>query len=115
MTKVNLSYNPFLSEVALEVNGAKANMPQVWGEKKIDELGNWASDFYDELERKYNDSEYEINFKGIMRDYEFLEDALKAHKNSSSFSLTGKENCVYAKDQLEKLKTIFAEIQETSP
>ena len=115
MTKVNLSYNPFLSEVALEVNDAKANMPQVWGEKKIDELGNWASDFYDELERKYNDSEYEINFKGIMRDYEFLEDALKAHKNSSSFSLTGKENCVYAKDQLEKLKTIFAEIQATSP
>ncbi|WP_086244115.1 dynamin family protein [Campylobacter devanensis] len=115
MTKVNLSYNPFLSEVALEVNGAKANMPQVWGEKKIDELGNWASDFYDELERKYNDSEYEINFKGIMRDYEFLEDALKAHKNSSSFSLTGTENCVYAKDQLEKLKIIFAEIQATSP
>lgn len=115
MTKVNLSYNPFLSEVALEVNGAKANMPQVWGEKKIDELGNWASDFYDELERIYNDSEYEINFKGIMRDYEFLEDALKAHKNSSLFSLTGKENCVHAKDQLEKLKTIFAEIQETSP
>ena len=115
MTKVNLSYNPFLSEVALEVNGAKANMPQVWGEKKIDELGNWASNFLDELERKYNDSEYEINFKGIMRDYEFLEDALKTHKNSSSFSLTGKENCVYAKDQLEKLKTIFDEIQATSP
>lgn len=115
MTKVNLSYNPFLSKVALEVNGAKANMSRVWGEKKIKELGNWASDFYDELEKTYNDSEYEINFKGIMRDYEFLEDALKTHKNSSLFSLTGKENCVYAKDQLEKLNTIFAEIQETSP
>lgn len=62
MTKVNLAYNPFLSKVALEVNGTKANMPQVWGENKIDELGNWASDFYDELERKYNDSAYEINF-----------------------------------------------------
>ena len=29
MTKVNLAYNPFLSKVALEVNGTKANMPQV--------------------------------------------------------------------------------------
>lgn len=115
MTKVNLAYNPFLSKVALEVNGTKANMPQVWGENKIDELGNWASDFYDELERKYNDSAYEINFKGITRDYEFLEDALKSHKNSAMFKLAGKDNCIYAKDQLEKLNTIFAEIQATSP
>lgn len=115
MTKVNLIYNPFLSEVSLEVNGIKANMPRVWGENKIDELGNWASDFYDELEKKYNDLEYEINFKGITRDYEFLEDALKTHKNSAMFKLVGKDNCIYAKDQLEKLNTIFNEIQATSP
>lgn len=111
MKKVDLSYNPFLKEVDLLVDGKKATLPRI----SRKELYLWAKDFYGELENKYNAGEYIINFQGIMRDYEFLEDALKERKDRAKFTLKGKENCIYAKNQLEKLKEIFAEIQDTSP
>ncbi|MBP3674923.1 MAG: hypothetical protein J6I71_00390 [Campylobacter sp.] len=93
MKKVDLSYNPFLKEVDLLVDGKKATLPRI----SRKELYLWAKDFYDALKIKYNAGEYIINFQGIMRDYEFLEDALKERKDRAKFKLKGKENCIYAK------------------
>lgn len=112
MIKVELSYNPFLKEVSIDVNGSPAKL-EVF--KKKTNTNPWAMEFIKELENKYNDKEYEINFKGITRDYEFLEDAIKEYKGKAKFELKGKDGCIHPKDQLEKLRDVFDEIQKTSP
>ena len=82
------------------------------------ELSEWVGCFYEKLYKKYNDSEMEINFKGILRDYEFLEDAKIAYEKenpSVKINLKGKDACTSSNEKLGELKKLFEKMQRETP
>ena len=74
MTTFDLTYNPFTKEKRFLVNDREDSFDECWGTDNK-ELFEWCGNFYERLYKKYNDKEMTVKFKGILRDYEFLEDA----------------------------------------
>lgn len=120
MKKFYLSYNPFLKELSCELEGEQVDLSSIWGNDKKPnshiilpnkELAEWSDDFLKSICDLAAGDDIELDFNGIMRDYEFLEDSIENLNLSKKIKLIGKENCVYTKDQLEKLKKIFEAIQ----
>lgn len=116
MTNFDLTYNPFTKEKIFLVDGKEDSFDDCWGTSNK-ELSEWASVFFEKLYKKYNDSEMEISFKGIIRDYEFLEDAKLAYeKENTSAKITLKNNdCSNTTEKLGKLKELFEKMQATTP
>lgn len=117
MKKFELTYNPFTHERTFLANGKPAILPKCWGDDDSKELSEWCGDFFQSLRDKYNDSEMEVRFKGILRDLEFLQDALEAYRKdnpSDKITLDGK-GCVNTTAKLDKLKKLFAKMQAESP
>lgn len=116
MTTFNLIYNPFTKEKRFCVNGVEDNFEECWGTDNK-ELSEWSSNFFERLYRKYNDSEMTIKFKGILRDYEFLEDAkeqYEAENKSVKISLLD-NGCSDITEKLGKLKKLFEKMQAETP
>ncbi len=116
MTHFNLTYNPFTKEKVFLVDGREDSFDECWGTGNK-ELSEWANVFFEKLYKKYNDSEMEISFKGIIRDYEFLEDAKDLYeKNNPSvkISLIDKD-CSNTTEKLGQLKELFEKMQEETP
>lgn len=116
MTHFDLTYNPFLKEKIFLVDGKKDDFDECWGVGNK-ELSEWVNLFFEKLYKKYNDSEMEVSFKGIIRDYEFLEDAKLAYeKENSSAKITLIDNgCSNTKENLGKLKELFKKMQAETP
>ena len=116
MTKFDLQYNPYTKSKVFLVNGEEDSFDECWG-TGTKELSEWANVFFEKLYKKYNDSEMEISFKGIIRDYEFLEDAKSLYeKNNSSvkISLINKD-CSNTTEKLGQLKELFEKMQKETP
>lgn len=116
MTNFNLTYNPFTKEKIFLVDGKEDSFDDCWGTGNK-ELSEWASIFFEKLYKKYNDSEMEVSFKGIIRDYEFLEDAKLAYeKENTSARITLIDNgCSNTTEKLGKLKELFEKMQTETP
>ncbi|MDD6487093.1 MAG: dynamin family protein [Spirochaetales bacterium] len=116
MTKFDLTYNPFTKEKSFLVNGEKDDFCDCWGTGNK-ELSEWANIFFEKLYKIYNDSEMEVSFKGIIRDYEFLEDAKLAYeKKNTSVKISLIDNgCSNTTEKLGKLKELFEKMQKETP
>ena len=116
MTTFDLTYNPFTKEKKFFKNGKKDSLDECWGIGNK-ELSEWCGDFFKKLYAKYNDREMEVNFKGILRDYEFLEDAKEAYEKEDSLAkITLKDGgCANTSEKLDELKKIFEEMQNETP
>ena len=117
MTTFYLSYNPFTKEKTFQVDGENDDLEQCWGSESK-ELSEWVGCFYEKLYKKYNDSEMEVKFKGILRDYEFLEDAKIAYEKenpSVKISLKGRDDCTSSNEKLGELKKLFEKMQKETP
>ena len=116
MTKFDLTYNPFTKKKIFLVDGKEDDFNECWGTENK-ELSEWAGVFFERLYKKYNDSEIEVHFKGILRDYEFLEDAKTAYeKTNSSARITLVDNgCSNTTEKLGKLKELFEKMQRETP
>lgn len=116
MAKFNLTYNPYTREKSFFVDGKEDSFGECWGTGNK-ELSEWASRFFEKLYKKYNDSEMEVSFKGIIRDYEFLEDAKLAYeKENTSANITLiKNDCSKTTEKLGKLKELFEKMQAATP
>ena len=117
MTTFDLMYNPFTKEKKFFKNGKKEDSLDEWLGTGNKELSEWCGDFFEKLYKKYNDPEMEVNFKGILRDYEFLEDAKEAYeKEKSSVKITLKNGgCANTSEKLDELKKLFEEMQNETP
>lgn len=113
---VDLIYNPFTREKTFVVDGKKETLEECWGTEDK-ELSEWCANFFDKLYRKYNDSHITVNFRGILRDYEYLEDSLNVYKaKSKSVDIKLVDNgCVNTNEKLDNLKSLFKKMQETAP
>ena len=116
MTVFDLTYNPFTKEKTFYVDGKEDDFDECWGGGSK-ELSEWSSIFFEKVYRKYNDSEMEVHFKGIIRDYEFLEDAKDAYqKENSSVTITLVDNeCANTTEKLGELKELFEKMQKETP
>lgn len=116
MTKFNLTYNPFTKEKTFLVDGKEDDFDECWGTGNKD-LSEWINVFFEKLYKKYNDSEMELSFKGIIRDYEFLEDAkLEYEKNNASVKISLIDNgCSNITEKLGQLKKLFEKMQKETP
>lgn len=115
MTSIELLYNPYTRGKILLVDGGevqKDECEKLCGAEGT-ELSEWAEHFLNACIEHFNDS-ISVNFSGIRRDYEFLEDAVKKSKYSSDISLSEKK-IVDAENRLQELKNLFAEMQENTP
>lgn len=113
---VDLTYNPFTKEKTFVVDGKNETLEECWGTEDK-ELSEWCTYFFKNLYRKYNDSQITVNFKGILRDFEYLEDAMNAYKmenNSIDINLVD-NGCVDTSEKLGDLKKLFKKMQETTP
>lgn len=113
---VDLTYNPFTGEKTFLVDGRKDTFEECWGADNK-ELAEWCKDFFKKLYEKYNDSQITVNFKGILRDYEFLEDAVNDFKNDEpKVKVTLVDNgCADVGERLGELKRLFEKMQEETP
>lgn len=116
MTTFDLTYNPFTKEKKFFVDGEEDCFDECWGTGNK-ELSEWCGDFFGKLFKKHNDPEMEVNFKGILRDYEFLEDAKDAYeKENPSAKITLKDGgCANTSEKLGDLKTLFEKMQNETP
>ena len=116
MTTFDLTYNPFTKEKKFFVEGEEKCFDECWGTGNK-ELSEWCGDFFEKLYKKYNDSEMEVNFKGILRDYEFLEDAKNAYeKENKSAKITLRDGgCANTNEKLGNLKKLFEKMQSDTP
>lgn len=116
MTTFDLTYNPFTKEKKFFVEGEEKCFDECWGTSNK-ELSEWCGDFFGKLFKKHNDPEMEVNFKGILRDYEFLEDAKEAYeKENTSAKITLKNGgCANMNEKLGDLKKLFEKMQSDTP
>lgn len=117
MKKFELTYNPFTHERTFLLNGKTAALPNCWGDDEGKSLSEWSGDFFKAIRGKYNDSEMEVRFKGIIRDLEFLEDALETYRKdhpTDKITIDGSD-CVNITAKLDELKNLFAKMQAESP
>lgn len=116
MTVFDLNYNPFTKEKTFFVDGIKDDFDECWG-SGCKELSEWVGIFFEKLYKKYNDSEMQVQFKGILRDYEFLEDAKNAYqKENSSVKISLVDNgCANTTEKLGELKILFEKMQNETP
>ncbi len=117
MKKVELTYNPFTHERTFLVDGKSATLPKCWGESGTKELSEWCGDFFQALKDKFNDSEMEVRFKGILRDWEFLSDAREKYctENPSDRIVLIDAGCVNTSVKLGELRKLFDRMHSKSP
>ena len=116
MINVALTYNPYTREKTFSVNGESSQLKECWGSGNR-ELSEWCDKFFEVLYDKYNTSQIVVDFKGIFRDFEILQDAKdKFVKNNPNVSVQLKDaGCTNAKDRLEGLKKLFLKMQKETP
>ncbi len=117
MKKIELTYNPFTHERTFLVDGKSATLPKCWGESGTKELSEWCGDFFQALKDKFNDSEMEVRFKGILRDWEFLTDAREKYstENPSDRIALIDAGCVNTTAKLGELRRLFDRMHSGSP
>ena len=115
MTTFDLTYNPFTKEKKFFKNGEEDSLDECWGTGNK-ELSEWCGDFFKKLYARCNE-EMEVNFKGILRDYEFLEDAKEAYEKENPLAkITLKDGgCANTSEKLDELKKLFEEMQNETP
>lgn len=113
MTNFDLTYNPFTKEKVFLANGKPDTLDECWGTDNK-ELSEWCSTFYECLYKKFNDSELTVKFKGILRDYEFLEDAKSEYESENkSVKISLIDNgCANTTEKLGALKDLFEKMQK---
>lgn len=114
MIKLELSFNPYKLQTAMKVSGKKASqdlVERICGTEGTD-LSVWSASFFPRAVEEFNES-VDVTFNGLLRDYEFLEDALKVFPEKGSRLHMG----IIAKpeDRLLKLRKLFAEMQRDTP
>lgn len=117
MKKIELTYNPFTHERTFLVDGKSATLPKCWGESGNRELSEWCGDFFRSLKDKFNDSEMEVRFKGILRDWELLSDAKEKYcaENPSDRVALIDSGCVNTTAKLGELCKLFDRMHSESP
>ena len=118
MTRVDLTYNPYTRERKLVIDSkeiARERLSSYCGAEGT-ELSQWCGSLWGKLSSDCND-DIELRFTGILRDFEFLEDAKKkAEEKISTYDFVlekGKISVV--ENSLEKLSGLFNEMQRESP
>ena len=117
MTKFELRYNPFTHERTFLANGKMENIPNCWGDDDSKELSEWCGDFFKAVKDKFNDSEMEVHFKGILRDWEFISDACEKHRaeNPGDVITLVDDGCVNTTTKLGELRALFDTMQKETP
>ena len=117
MMKFELTYNPFTHERTFLAQGKPATLSNCWGDDDSKELSEWCGDFFKAVKDKFNDSEMEVCFNGILRDFEFLSDAREEYllKNPDDTIKLNGDGCVNTKAKLDELRQLFGEMQRDSP
>lgn len=120
MKKISMSYNPYLKESTFDDG---INTKDEWlntKQKEANELGDWCYEFLQHLVDKYNDNLI-IEFTGIERDCDSLEDAvLNFNNNNSEFKIqfirhnnTENDTAGTSSSKIEKLKVLYEELCST--
>ena len=114
MVHLELTFNPYKLQTQLKVSNKAASrelVERICGSDGVD-LSSWSSSFFKRSVNEFNDN-VDVTFNGLLRDYEFLEDALKAFPEKGSRLHQGK--IAKPEDRLLKLKSLFAEMQRETP
>lgn len=113
-----MSYDPYLKEAKLEDASGQSDEWLEAQKKGGKEFSEWCNDFLQYLIRKYNDN-VEIEFSGIERDCDTLEDAVtNFNKNGTEFRVTlvrcearKSETLESGSSKIEKLKLLYNELR----
>ncbi|MDY2756343.1 MAG: dynamin family protein [Candidatus Treponema excrementipullorum] len=124
MADIELKYNPYTKKVEkCTHNGKDLDLSSsVWGDQGK-ELGVWAGLFIEKMVARCNDDDYSINFEGIERDFNFLEDAAKEYieKETDNYGEKKIKIAVHANNTLtptekfDELKNLFNKMQQETP
>lgn len=124
MADIELKYNPYTKKVEkCTHNGKDLDLSSsVWGDQGK-ELGEWAGLFIEKMVARCNDDDYSINFEGIERDFNFLEDAAKEYVEKETDNYGEKKikiavhanNTLTPAEKFDELKSLFNKMQQETP
>ena len=124
MADIELKYNPYTKKVEkCTHNGKDLDLSSsVWGDQGK-ELGVWAGLFIEKIVARCNDDDYSINFEGIERDFNFLEDAAKEYVEKETDNYGEKKikiavhanNTLTPTEKFDELKNLFNKMQQETP
>lgn len=124
MADIELKYNPYTKKVEkCTHNGKDLDLSSsVWGDQGK-ELGEWAGLFIEKMVARCNDDDYSINFEGIERDFNFLEDAAKEYVEKETDNYGEKKikiavhtnNTLTPAEKFDELKNLFNKMQQETP
>ena len=115
-----MSYNPYLKEAQLEDGSGKTDEWLEAQKKDGKEFSEWCNEFLHYIIRKYND-DVGIEFNGIERDCDSLEDSIIAfNKSGTDFRITlmrrdvrESESLESGRSKIEKLKLLYNDLCST--
>ena len=121
MKNIKMSYNPYLKEAQLEDGTGKADGWLEGQKKDGKEFSEWCAEFLNHLISKYND-DVGIEFSGIERDCDSLEDAVTAfNKSGSDFRIRlirrdvkVSESLESGGSKIEKLKLLYNDLRSAN-
>ena len=120
MKNIQMSYNPYLKEAQLEDGSGKTDEWLEAQKKDGKEFSEWCNEFLHYIIRKYND-DVGIEFNGIERDCDSLEDSIIAfNKSGTDFRITlmrrdvrESESLESGRSKIEKLKLLYNDLCST--
>ena len=121
MKNIKMSYNPYLKEAQLEDGTGKADEWLEAQKKGGKEFTEWCDEFLHYIIRKYND-DVGIEFNGIERDCDSLEDSITTfNKSGADFRITlmrrevrESESLESGGSKIEKLKLLYNDLRSAS-
>lgn len=105
MNKVSVSYNPYLPELKINVNGRRLPEYSALMKYKHRPFSEWAGVFFDEIAREVNDS-YELSYVGTVWEKDILERLGENDALCSSFSYAFPEIADDITDRLMALQSL---------
>src|SRR5574344_2656877 len=117
MANIELKYNPYTKKVEkCTADGKNLDLESVWGNQDK-ELGEWALSFIEKVDAHCNDSVYTIDFEGIERDANFLEDAAKEYQNKKHAVeiIVKSDKSITPDEKFQELKNLFTKMPAETP
>lgn len=116
MTEIFMSYNPFILEFSIKLDGKDFDKSSKVYENKGKRLQLWVDGFTSELYEAVND-DFKLIFEGTMLDYlDLKEDVDLFNENNKDKKVLLEHNeAKSSEDRLKELKELFNYMQETSP
>ena len=112
MPEIHLSYNPYLLETELKIDGELISSGPLFDLTYREYFGNWVQKILPELSERLGRKTFSVLFNGIIEDFEDIEAEARMYNNSAGTNITIQYIGSGNNDPLVKMETLKSLMDE---